>query len=187
LLRRWDGSSRIHRHRLGCIPGGAPQRFHNVSFLSPPAVYPACGIPRLRYTPPAVYPACGIPRLRYSDLGAMPPPVSKATPAGIARRVESTHLAHATAGGKVDGYPACTEIPSQVARRVPSHQPRAGAPSPVLSRGLSFSVGPRLLCHSSFSGRPLIKCALVALAFPFSQCCPCSLCKTGSLVCGMVG
>jgi hypothetical protein len=148
-----------------------PQRF--LPFPAPPS-HPACGIPRLRYTPPAVYPA------RYSDLGAMPPPVSKATPAGIARRVESTHLAHATAGGKVDGYPACTEIPSQVARRVPSHQPRAGAPSPVLSRGLSFSVGPRLLCHSSFSGRPLIKCALVALAFPFSQCCPCSLCKTGS-------
>ena len=176
MLRRWDSSSRIHRHRLGAYRAGRP----NVSTTFPSFPRPALAS-RLRYTPPAVYPA------RYSDLGAMPPPVSKATPAGIARRVQSTHLAHATAGGKVDGYPACTEIPSQVARRVPSHQPRAGAPSPVLSRGLSFSVGPRLLCHSSFSGRPLIKCALVALAFPFSQCCPCSLCKTGSLVCGMVG
>jgi hypothetical protein len=156
-------------------------------------ITPSLPLPLLALIHPITHPAIGVGSGPPSRTISSPPLSGRATSHGAAlsilsnRRGESTRLAHATAGGKVDGYPACTEIPSQVARRVPSHQPRAGAPSPVLSRGLSFSVGPRLLCHSSFSGRPLIKCALVALAFPFSQCCPCSLCKTGSLVCGMVG
>src|SRR5215208_2514332 len=136
-------------------------------------ITPSLPLPLLALIHPITHPAIGVGSGPPSRTISSPPLSGRATSHGAAlsilsnRRVQSTHLAHATAGGKVDGYPACTEIPSQVARWVPSHQPRAGAPSPVLSRGLSFSVGPRLLCHSSFSGRPFNKMRLGRVGFPF--------------------